>query len=181
MTILTVSQLQEHVETDLGSDAIQRLADAAEKAIDAEAGATAAKTDPFNAWGYGAGRDRVLYTTSAISAISSIVERDYPDGDPTTLASDDYRQEGSRALVRLQQGTNPRALWAPHVLVTYTPLADAELRTMVQINLVKLWITYSGAQREKMGDAEFWHHDTGKEFRAVLAPLRNGRNQWPMR
>lgn len=181
MTILSVSELQEHIETDLGSDAIQRLADAAEKLIDAEVGSVAAVTDSWDGWGFPDGRERVIYTTRGISAITSIVERDFPDDDPTTLAADDYRQEGDHALVRLQQGTNSRLLWAPFILVTYTPQQDDELRQVVQINLVKFWIMYSGADREKLGDFEFWHKTTGDEEKRIMAPLQVARNDFPLR
>lgn len=179
MAILTVSQLQEHIETDLGSDAIQRLADAAEQLIVREAGSASAITEVVNAWGFGRGRDRIIFTARPISSISSIKERDDADDDQTTLSADDYRQEGRR-LIRLRDGTNPRLYWAQHVEVIYTPSTDSNIRELVQIDLVKLAIVNSGAKRERMGDFDFWHHDTMAETKAILGKLRNGHNDRPI-
>ncbi len=176
MAILTVSQLQEHIETDLGDDAIQRLADATEEMIVREAGDTTAVTETRNEWGFPWGRHRVIYSSRPITTISSIKERSHPDDTQTTLATDDYRQEGVRRLIRLQEGTNPRQLWAPHVELIYTPESDTNIRELVQIDLVKMAIMYSGALKETEGDFSFWHHDTAKETAALLRPLRTARN-----
>ncbi len=176
MTILTVSQLQEHIETDLGDDAIQRLADATEEMIIREEGETSAVTETRNEWGFPWGRNRTIYTARAISSITSIKERTHPDDDQTTLSTDDYRQEGTRRLIRLQEGTNPRQLWAPHVELIYTPESDSNIRILVQIDLVKLAIMYSGALKETEGDFSFWHHDTAMETGAILRRLNTARN-----
>lgn len=176
MAILTVSQLQEHIETDLGDDAIQRLADAAEEMIVREAGRTSDVTETRNEWGFPSGRHRIIYSSRPIASIESIKERDHPDDTQTTLSADDYRQEGVRRLIRLQQGTNSRLLWAPHVELIYTPESDSDIRELVQIDLVKLSIMYSGAQKEKQGDFDFWHNDTATETQAILRRLRTARN-----
>jgi len=181
MAILTVSELREHIETDLADTALQRLADAAEETIDREDGGTAAVTENFNEWGFPRGRNRVIYSSRSISSITSIKERDDPDDAGITVAADDYRQEGNRALVRLRDGTNPRLFWAHHIEVILVPVVDGSIRKEVQVNLVKFALNYTGAMREKHGDFEFWHRDTGKEMSAVLAPLRNARNQMPLR
>ena len=181
MAILTPTQLRQHIETDLADAALQRLADGIEELIEREGGGTTDETENFNEWGFPRGRNRIIYTARPISSITSIKERDDPDDAGTTIATDDFRKEGNRALVRLQDGTNPRLLWAQHVEVIHTPLVDTSLRQVVQINLVKLALNYSGAKREKHGDFEFWHHDSGKETRAILMPLRNARNQMPLR
>lgn len=177
MAILTVSQLQEHLETDLGSDALQRLAEATEEMIDREDGGTAAVTEDFDAFDFLSGRDRRIYTTRAISAITSITERESPDDDVTTLSADDYRQQGDRTLTRLRDGTNPRLFWAPHVRIVYTPVVDSSIRELVQIDLVKMAINYTGAQRERMGDFDFLHVDHKKETESHLSRLRTGKNR----
>ena len=181
MAILSVAELREHIETDLGNDALQRLADAAEKNIDRASGGTGAVTETFNEWGFPRGRDRIIHASRPIGTITSIKERDDPDGTQTTLSADDYRQEGDRDLVRLRDGTNPRLFWAQHTELIYSPTTDSALRASVQIDLVKLGVVYSGAKRERMGDFDFWHHDTAKETVAVLLPLRSSFNQLPIR
>lgn len=181
MTILTTAQLQEHIETDLGDNALQRLADAAEQMIDRADGGTADVTETYDAWGFPMGRDTVIFTSRAISTITTIKERDFPDDDQITLAADDYQQHGQRQLVRLQDGTNPRLLWAAHVEVVYTPAVDDVLRQMVQVDLVKFLAAYSGAQRERIGDFDFWHADSDVEIRAILGRLKTGRTTLGLR
>ncbi len=176
MAILTVSQLKEHIEPNIGDAAIQRLADATEQMIVREAGQTSAVTETRNEWGFPWGRHREIYSSRPITSITSIKERDHPDDTQTTLSADDYRQEGVRRLIRLQEGTNPRQLWAPYVELIYTPESDTNIRELVQIDLVKMAIMYSGALKETEGDFSFWHHDTAKETAALLRPLRTARN-----
>lgn len=181
MTLLTVSELQEHIETDLGNDAIQRLADAAESTINRYAGGTGAQTENINCWGFPRGRERSIYTSRAVSSITSIKERDHPDDTPLTLSANDYELQGDRRLIRLREGDNPRLFWARHVEIVYSPVSDLDTRKLVQINLVKHAIVYSGAQRERIGDFDFWHKETDSEVRAILAPLNNSQNRMPMR
>ncbi len=176
MTILTPEKLREHIETDLGDPALLRLAAAAEQMIIREAGETTPVTETRNEWGFPSGRHRTLYTARPVSSITTIKERDHPDDTQTTLATDDFRLEGVRQIIRLQEGTNPRLLWAQHVELVYTTDSDDEIRKLVQIDLVKLSVMYSGAQREREGDFDFWHHDTAKETNAILGMLRNARN-----
>ena len=180
MTLLSATQLREHIETDLGDGAIDRIANAAEKMIDREIGAVGAITQIFNEWGYPRGRDRVLFTTLPIGSITSIKERDDPDDTQLTLSADDFRQEGNRSLIRLRDGTNPRLFWAQHTEIIYALAAETEIRELVQINLVKLNLMYSGARKEKQGDFDFWHAEIQKETRAILAPLNSSRNKLPI-
>lgn len=176
MAILTVSQLREHVETDLGDDAVQRLADAAEEMILRAVGSAAAVTELYDEHDYTYGRERSLYASLPVSSITSVKERDTPDGTQTTLAADDYSLRGNRELLRLRDGTNPRLLWAPYVEVIYTPATDAGLRKLAQINLVKLASMYSGATSETMGDFSFSHGAYADQVRDILATLHNGRS-----
>ncbi len=176
MTILAADDLREHIETDLGDVALLRLAAAAEEMIIREAGTAASVTETRNEWGFPWGRHRTLYAARPVSSFTSIKERSHPDGVQTTLAADDYRLEGVRRILRLREGTNPRQLWAPHVELIYTPDSDDDIRKLVQIDLVKLEIMYSGALREREGDFDFWHKDTATETAAILGKLRTARN-----
>ncbi len=180
MTILTATELRTHVETDLADPALTRLASAAEQLIIREAGDTTALTEVFNEENFPAGRERILYLARTTSSIASIKERDHFDDAQITLSSDDYRQEAGRNLIRLREGTNPRQFWASHVEAIYTPDTDSDLRELVQINLVKLAVMYSGAQREEEGDFEFWHLDHATETRKLLALLNNSKNRMPL-
>lgn len=178
MTLLTNSELKTHIETDLPDAALQRLADAAEKMIDEEAGTVAAVIENFNAWGFPSGRDQRIFVARQISSIASVNERDHPDDTAVTLSTDDYRVENSRMLIRLQEGTNPRLRWAQMMEIAYTPEPQTEIRERVQIDLVKLGIQFSGAKRETIGDDfEFWHLDQKEGLSGALRPLRNTSNR----
>lgn len=182
MTILGADELREHIETDLGDVALLRLAASAEEMIVREAGtaATTDVTETHNEWGFPTGRHRTLYTARPVTSFTSIKERSHPDDAQTTLSADDYRLEGVRQIIRLWDGTNPRALWAPHVELIYKPESDDDIRKLVQIDLVKFAVMYSGAAKEKQGDFDFWHHETGKETNAILGRLRTARNNPPV-
>ncbi len=179
MTILSATELRQHIETDLSDTAIDRLGSAAEQLIIREAGDITALTETFNEEGYPRGRERIIYLARTVTSITSIKEREHFDDDQTTLSTDDYRQEGGRRLIRLREGTNSRLFWAPHTEVVYVPVVDSDLREIVQINLVKLAVMYSGAQKEKQGDFDFWHLDYATETRAHLAQLNNSKNRMP--
>lgn len=179
MTILSATELRTHLETDLGDTALDRLGSAAEQLIIREAGDITELTEVLNEQGYPRGRERTIYLARTITSITSIKEREHFDDAQITLSADDYRQEGDRALVRLREGTNPRLFWAPHTEIIYVPVVDSDLRKTVQINLVKLAVMYSGSQRERQGDFDFWHHDYAKETRGLLAQLNNSKNRMP--
>ncbi len=179
MTILSATELRAHIETDLSDTALGRLASAAEQLIIREAGDVTALTEIHNEQGYPRGRERIIYLARTVTSITSIKEREHFDDDQTTLSADDFRQEGGRQLVRLRDGTNPRLFWAPHTEIIYVPVVDSDLRKIVQINLVKLAVMYSGAERERQGDFDFEHVDYAKATRGHLAQLNNSENRMP--
>lgn len=174
MTILTVAELAQHIEHDLSDVALQRLADAAEELINRTDGGPSAVTEYFDSWGFENGYSKELFVRRPINTIDSITERVSPEDTGTVLSSDDYSQQGQRKVVRLSNGTNPRYRWAQHVEVTYTPDVDTALRKKAQIDLVKLSIIFSGAQREKIGDFDFWHFEQDAAVKAALKPLVSG-------
>ncbi len=179
MTILTVTELRQHIETDLVDAALQRVADDAEALINAKAGIITAKTEDFNAFGFPRGRDRILFTVLAIDTVTSILERDNLDDAGTVLSTDDWEKQGGRQLIRVSGGTNSRSLWAQHVTVVYVPLADTAIRIMVQVDLVKLSLMYSGAAREEDGDFEV-HHKDSTETAKILSRLETGNSKFPI-
>lgn len=174
MTILSATELREHIQTDLGDDALDRLANASEAMIVRTAGSATVETDVISDPAYPGGRSRNLYLSRPVSDITSVKERTDPDDVQTTLAGDDYRLEGSRKLVRLREGTNSQLFWSPFVEVIYVPVVDSGLREHVQIELVKLAVNYSGAIEEEDGEFSFEHHDTRIETQGILSQLRSG-------
>lgn len=138
MTLLTVDELREHVTTSLGDDALQRLLDDAEAAITAYAGEVGTAVEIVT------GGSPTLTVGRPIESITSVRERDGFQSS-TTLATDDYEQLGSFVLGRLRYGTNSAAHWRGPVRVTYTPVDDTATREVVQIELVKLEISFNPA------------------------------------
>ncbi len=175
MSILTVDQLREHIETDLGDDALQRLADGAEGTIIASVGSLTARVDVLE------GLDRAIYATASVSSVTSIKERDFDSDDQVTLSTDDWRREYGKRFIRLQDGSNSRFEWARHVELTYVPDIDTGILQTVQIALVKLGVVYSGAERETDGEFEFSHPDNAAAVKAAMFPLMNSRTRMLIR
>lgn len=145
MTLLTVDELQEHVQTTLGDDALQRLLDDAEAAITAYAGAVGTAVEIVNG---GAGR---ISVSRPIDSVTTIVERDGWTS-PVTLAVDDWETYGRFELTRLRTGTNSSRAWRGPVRITYVPVDDTATREMVQVELIRLSIaTNPGLASETVG------------------------------
>lgn len=170
MTILSVADLREHVNSDLGDDALERLLADAEAAIVARAGAAGDRTQ-IAGGGY-----RFIALHRPAATITSIVET--VGNVDTTLAADDYRlRPGGYLIERLLYGTNPRSTWDRRVTVLYSPVDDDAIRIVVQIDLIKLALTYApGLSSERIGDWEevfanssAWNNDEERE--AILCRL----------
>lgn len=131
MTILTVDEFRDFVETDLVDSALQVLLDSAEEAILAYAGPPLEVTQLVDG---GVAR---LAMTRPVASVSSITE--LYGGTTTTLAADDYRIRADGLVIeRLRTGTNPHGYWHGFVTLTYVPLADTATRQAVQVELVKI-------------------------------------------
>lgn len=168
--ILTVDELREHVETSLGDDAMQRLADAAEAAIVSRIGATGERTELLHG-GY-----RTISLGRPVASIDGVTET--VNTTTTTLDPSDYRlRPDGYTLERLSTGVNRRWQWWGLVEVTYTPTDDAALRAEVQIDLVKLALTYNpgltsetiGTWTEQYASNSVWNNSQERE--AILARL----------
>jgi len=147
--ILTVDELRGHISSSLDDDTLQRLLDAAEYDIVDFAGPPGAVTEIIDG-----GYRRLTLNRPAI-AINSIVETiGLTLTTQITLSPDDYRLRAyGYVLERLGTGTNPRWYWGRLVTVEYTYLDDAKLRETVQIDLIKLELTFSaGVAAERIGD-----------------------------
>ena len=138
MAILSVAEARAHVDTDLDDASLGRYLDDSESKIVELYGAAATHTETHD------GETRSLFLSRPITSITTVVET--ISDISTTLASDDYRVIGSRELRRLQAGTNGRRRWGDDVAITYVPVSDANQRTRVQVDLVKLAIAYNAVK-----------------------------------
>ena len=144
MAAPTTDEVRQHVETDLSDEALQRLIDDVYSDITDRYGDDASQVDWLD------GRDQEgLWLTRKASSITEVVEIE--GTTETTLAADDYRQEGDFLLKRRSDGTNAASRWSSRVKVTYVPEPDAR-RQVVAIDLVKHELARTGKSSEKAGD-----------------------------
>jgi hypothetical protein len=170
MALLTVSELREHVDTDLGDTALARLLADADAEIVRRYGAHVADivevfTPPPGS--------TTIHLSRDLSAVDSIVEvRDDGIGEATlTLDTDDYSLLRPRTIRRLTGGSYSATSWAPIVTVTYAPVADDARRTLVTVDLVKLAVQYQAASSVTVGDVSISHADYARERENLLRRL----------
>lgn len=170
MSLLTVEQMREHVETDLSDTEVQRLIDAAEEEIIDKYGPHATQTDELDECRL----SNVLFLTRPASEITTVTEEIHTNGsiEQTPLDPDDYdlTADGWR-IRRLTTGTNPRGTWGDVVIVQYTPKDETSKREGVLIDLVKLAAQFSGLDSEKTGDYQSSQKDYQKSRNQVLGRL----------
>ena len=165
--LLTVDEVLEHVDTELGSDAVQRLIDGADAEIIRRLGPLTGAIEVLD------GGDRILYLGRKASAVTAAVERFSVEGLGTadyvlvtgdwSLLADGFRVE------RLDTGTNPSSAWRGQVTITYTPAAAGEAeRKMLLVNLVKLDLKYTGHLAVSAGDTRIQSLGTYADERAAL-------------
>ena len=170
MSLLSVKELEEHVETDLDNAAIQRLIDDAEDEIDERYGALTKQTDV---------KDHVclsttLFMSRKVAAFTSVTEEMRSGGDiqETVLDSTDYRlRANNRQIDRLSSGTNPRSTWGDMVTFVYEPKDESKRRKRVTIDLVRLAVQYNAAKGERTGDFTLTSVDYELERGKLLARL----------
>lgn len=171
MPILTVDELREHISTDLGDPALERLLDAAEELIVQRAGTTGSRDELLG------GGSRFITLAKPASSIGSIVESDAIN-DTTTLVANDYRlYSGDMLIERLATGDHPRSTWDREVTVTYTPVSDDATRAQVQIALCELALNHHpgltsqqiGQWQETYGSNSVWNNSLERE--SVLSLL----------
>lgn len=168
MSLLSPAELKEHVETDLGTSALQRLLDDAEGDIVARYGENAAEVDDLT------GDGQLLFLTRRAGSITAVTERIYQTD--FVLASNDYilRFRGG-AMERLVAGSNPRYRWAPRVRVEYVPVDDTARRKRVIIDLCRLAVAHTGLQLSRDGDHDQRQFDDYQgEREAIMSTLNAG-------
>jgi len=149
VALLTVTQLREHVESDLPDAALERILDAEDAEIVRRFGALASESEEL------AGDARLLFLRRHAAAVTTVTETEADNATVTTLAANDFRQWGGGILERLATGDHPRAAWGPVVTVAYTPEDDSTERTHVLIQLCQLAARYTGAQHESVGQGDY--------------------------
>lgn len=171
--LITVEDIQEHLEADMNPLALARLIDAADADIVESYGAhneggAGSSTDQYM------GGDTGLFLNRAYATLTSVTEtRGTVD---TVLAADDYRVwHGNRTLERIATGTNPQSYWGERVVVVTVPFDDDAKRIMATIDLVKLALQYNGLRSERAGDYRSDSADFEKDRLAILRRL--GRKQ----
>lgn len=92
----------------------------------------------------------------------------------TELAVDDFLiLHGGRTLLRVIDGTNGRAYWAPLVRISYTPAGEQAARDEATIKLMQLDLSYRGGLKsERAGDYQFTlGGDPAAEREAIIQGL----------
>lgn len=172
MALITKAQLQEHYETDLADDALDRVIDACDAEIVKRFGPHTLQTDTM--------REVQLSTSIFLSrratTITSVTEEiRSEDGliDETVLAADDYKlRRGNLELERLADGTNGRTRWGDIVTVVYIPTDETALRTRVEIELCMLALEFDALDEERTGDYTSRRRKYEDEREGLLAALR---------
>lgn len=156
---------------ELSDDALQLLIDAAEAEITRFAG------DPDAAVEWIAGGQQVIALAQKAGSITSVVEHSEL-ADPVTLALGDYEIDPTGYLLyRRRTGTHPRSRWWGRVIVTYVPVDSVAIRTGVEIDLVRLMVSYApgttsetvGAWTTQLASNSVWNNS--KERDAILSRL----------
>jgi hypothetical protein len=146
-TLLTVTNLREHIETGMTDAALQRVLDAEEAEIIRRHGPHATATETV--WGGGIWL-LLARTPSVITSVTEVTQN-----VSTLLAADDYTVWSGGRLERSPYGTHPASYWAPRVDLVYAPEDWTAQRRAVLIRLVQLTIQYQGVQAESIGSGDY--------------------------
>jgi hypothetical protein len=153
---------------NLSDEALLILLDAAAQDIVRAAGAGGVQSEHVH------GHGELLPLSHPALSVTTVVERD------VTLDATDYAVSGTGLMLRrLHSGTHPAHGWWGPVDVTYQPVDDTATRQRVQLELVKLAITFSpGLASQQIGTWSESYTTSGKTYdqqRAeILATLSDG-------
>jgi hypothetical protein len=174
MSLLTIVELKQHIETDLADDALQRLIDDAEDEIVERHGELEAQTDVIN----DASLSTCLFLSRKAESITTITEELKENGsfDSTVLDPTDYRLRGNdRQIDRLTDGPNPRSTWGDSVIIIYAPKDEENRRKRVAVDLVRLAIQYNALKSERVGD----YSATSEDYERARSKLIARLESWP--
>ncbi len=147
--LLTVAEARKHLtEYPVGADyddALARLLEAAEAAIDKRSGALGALSELYET------DSTLIFPNRSVGSVTSVTET--VGATVTTLAANDYRVwPGGRMIERLTSGTTPRGAWTGLVTLTYSATSDAAQREAVQVLLCQQFLNYQpGLTAETIG------------------------------
>jgi hypothetical protein len=175
MTLLTVADFRQFDAAEAFEDtAIQLLLDATEAEIVRAAGPAGSATEYVRSGG------RYTYLRRKAASVTSVTETD-TSGTSLVLAADDYALWPAGAVIeRLRTGTNPRSTWRDRSVVVYVPADDSDIRTGVQLDLMRLAMNYNpgttaetiGSWSEQLASNSAWN--ASKERATILDRLRDG-------
>lgn len=158
------------VEHDLTAPNLQLIIDAEDASIVELYGAhTGDVAESFSPGSH----DEYLFLSRRASTITSITETYVATyGETTiTLAASDYTFESSRRIRRKIGGQYPRSIWAPRIVVTFTPVDESAKRKLVLVELVKVALRYDAASMTMVGDTRVMHVDREVERAKILGRL----------
>jgi hypothetical protein len=180
VSLITPTQLREHISTSLTDSALQTIIDGEEQDIVSRYGSHTSQVEEIEDDTPGS----LIFPRRPVSSITSITEV-WPDtsgggSTATTLASDDYViVPGGREIRRLNTGTHPLEYWGNRVTITYVPVVDTAKRIRALIDLCKLTISATpGLKSESVGGGEYSYTaapDIGIEREKIYARLDSGR------
>ena len=173
--LITVAELQSHIESDLSDPALQRFIDDADADIVKTYGEHLTQVKTLD----GLVRDlfpgRPIDTGGGITIVETLIDLGGFEVDTTLAASDFKILDQGRQIRRLGGGTNPSSLgnrWAHRVTITYVPVSDTARRIRVTIDLCKLAIVNEGLQEQEVGDVDTEHKENYQgERNAILRGL----------
>jgi hypothetical protein len=167
-SLLTTTEIREHVDTDLSEAALQRLIDAAEDEITQRYGAHAEAGTVEEQFYPSAGENFLFPSRKVNTAVAVVITRQLEgESTATTAAASEYVFDDPHRIRLLAED-----VWADHVVtVTYTPVTDGDRRKGVLIDLVKLACRYEALSSSRMGDMSVNHVEYERERGAILGRL----------
>ena len=169
MPLLTVSEVRDAVQTDLGDTALGLMVDAADADIVERYGPHAQDGD-VTLTIYPGTNSQLVYLPRPLLSVSEVREGDTTLGDPLTVNTDwSLRDEGR--VIRRESTKN--TCWKSMVQVVGTPVDNDAKRKMALINLVKLAAEYQGVGSRRIGDVSQTNLDYEQERERqlrVIAP-----------
>lgn len=173
---MTVAEVRDHIETPIPDMALQRILDDAENELEYRFGSAADnQTERF----FPQGLTRFVYPSRRVDSIQEITEiTDGPLGrTETVLSANDYQLTfNSQRIDRLPQGDHSRTNWGDEVVVVYTPYDDTLERDRIVIDLVRLALSYGGADSESLPDYSYRRDRSYQDEREEI--LKGYRGRW---
>jgi len=170
-----LARLKERFETDISDAEIQRVLDNCNEDVLNQWGAHSDAGTPLTILLVGGAN--AIFLNRPIQVITSVTETVSGTGGfgetTTVLAADDFRiWFDGRALTRLADGTNPRAVWGSRVEVVYVPQDDNNQRQEVILKVAVLDLQFTGVRQERIGDYSATYYDHQKERQELINSLR---------